>query len=292
MGGLQGLAERVRPAPAPTPPAIAGDAAAVPARRSGAVLEVEGVAKAFGGLRVLEDVSFELHRSSVLALIGTNGAGKTTCFNLVSGLLAPDAGRIRIAGLDVTGLRPDRRARLGMGRTFQDLRLFGDRTVLDNVLVGAHRHSRVGFASAGLHLPAVRADERELRARAWRALELVGIPDLAGRVVGDQPFARQRLVDLARALASEPTLLLLDEPSSGLSTAETEELRRLLARVAETGVAILLVEHNMALVSGLADEVIVLAGGRVVFRGDPDAALTDDTVLESYLGAATERGPV
>jgi branched-chain amino acid transport system permease protein len=269
---------RVVPASSPAAPRTA------PTARVNTMLETIGLAKGFGGLKVLTDVSFAVPPGKVVALIGPNGAGKTTCFDILSGLQRPDSGKVLLRGADRTNWPAHRRSGEGIGRTFQDLRLFDDRSVLDNVLVGAHRLGRTGFIAAGLHLPKVRRDERVLSEAAFDALEAVGITHLAGRTVASLPFAQRRLVDLARAIVTRPDLLLLDEPASGLSGPEVVEFRRVIGRIADTGVAILLVEHNMRLVTGMADEVVVLSDGVVVFDGSPDDAVVSPQVLESYLG--------
>jgi branched-chain amino acid transport system ATP-binding protein len=251
---------------------------------SNALLEVTGLHRWFGGLHVIDDVSFSCRPGIVKGIIGPNGAGKTTLFNLIAGSLAPASGAIVFDGRKATGLPPHRIARLGISRTFQSTRLFPRMSVLENVMVGRHVRTRGGFI-AGMIGP-VLTGRREERARGeCRAiLEELGVAELAGRDASSLPFGRQRLVEIARALASEPRLLLLDEPACGLNPAETEEMGALIARIRDRGLTVLIVEHDMSLLMSVSDEVLVLSAGRRIAEGTPRAVQADPQVIAVYLG--------
>ena len=249
------------------------------------LLELEDVSVRFGGVRALDGVSTAVAAGRVTALIGPNGAGKTTLVNVVSGLTRPDAGTVRLCGHDVTGRRPHRIARRGLSRTFQHVELFGDMSVLDNVLVGRHARMRAGAAAATLRLPRHRADERAARRAATVLLERFGLAAHANEAAVGLPFGVQRRTELARALAAEPALLLLDEPLAGLTDAETEEIGRLLRELAADGLAVLLVDHATDVVLALADQVVVLDRGSVLAEGPPARIRADARVVAAYLGA-------
>ncbi len=238
----------------------------------------------FGGLHVIDGVDFSCRAGAVTAIIGPNGAGKTTLFNLVAGNLSPASGSIAFEGRPIAGLPSHRIAALGVARTFQATRLFPGMTVLENVMVGRHLRARGGFLTdmAG-RLFNGREDDRT-RAACLAILSDLGIDGLAGREARDLPFGRQRVVELARALASEPKLLLLDEPASGLNPAETEEMAGWIARIRERGITILVVEHDMSLVMDISDHVVVLSYGRVIAEGTPREIQTNDEVVSVYLG--------
>jgi branched-chain amino acid transport system ATP-binding protein len=248
------------------------------------LLEVEGLHKHFGGLHATNDVSFTLEAGAIQAVIGPNGAGKTTLFNLVSGSLPPSAGRVLFEGRDITGLKPFQIARLGIIRTFQNLKLSRHMSVLENVMLGRHIRSRAGFLSSMLSLPAVWREEREIRRQAMAALERLGIAALHDREAGTLPFGQQRAVELARALACEPKLLLLDEPASGLNIQETAELAGLIRAIRDQGVTILIVEHDMSLVMDISDHIVVLNFGRKIAQGAPEAIQRNPEVIQIYLG--------
>jgi branched-chain amino acid transport system ATP-binding protein len=249
-----------------------------------ALLEVRGVSKRFGGVHAVKDVSFRVEKGMVKALIGPNGAGKTTLFNLVSGFVAPDAGTVRFRGAPIEGRPPHRVAGLGLSRTFQHIRLFAGMTALENVMVGRHPRSRAGFLAGMLHLPWTRREEREIEGRAREALDFLGIAALAGQDATSLSYGQQRAVELARALVSEPELLLLDEPAAGLNMRETVELAKLVGRIRERGVTVLVVEHDMGLVMNVSDEVVVLSYGEKIADADPRTVQKHPEVIRVYLG--------
>jgi branched-chain amino acid transport system ATP-binding protein len=256
---------------------------------SGAVsdplLEVQALHHWFGGLHVIDDVSFTCHRGIVKGIIGPNGAGKTTLFNLVAGAFSPVSGRIVFANHPLTGLPSHLVAARGISRTFQATRLFPRMSVLENVMVGMHARSRHGFLAACAGPLFTRREETRIRGACRDVLALLGIADLAGRGAGDLPFGRQRVVEVARALAAQPKLLLLDEPACGLNPRETEEMAALIAGIRERGTTVLLVEHDMSLVMGICDEVLVLSSGRRIAEGTPREVQGNAEVVSVYLGA-------
>jgi branched-chain amino acid transport system ATP-binding protein len=244
---------------------------------------MSGVSVSFGGLVALSDVSLEVAPNQVLGVIGPNGAGKTTLFNVACGFVQPDSGRLRWRGTELRRLRPHQLAGLGISRSLQDLGLFDRMTVLDNVLVGANRHAGTGFWSALLALPRRARDERALRDRAMAELENLGIADVAGRLPGSLPYPVRKKVALARALASDPELLLLDEPASGLGSDEMAEVGELLRSLADR-MSVMLVEHHMDLVMSVCHDIVVLDFGKVIARGAPAEIRADVAVQAAYLG--------
>jgi len=249
------------------------------------MLAVESLCIAFGGIRAVADVGFEVGEGELCALIGPNGAGKSTVLNAVSGLVRPDAGRVLFAGRDLTRTPAHRIAALGLARTFQNIALFDHASVIENVLVGRHRHRRSGVVADLLGLPAVKRAERDERDRARAALDSLGLGPQAERMVAELPWGLRKRVELARALASEPRLLLLDEPSAGLSDEERADMATAIERIRATGgPAMLLVEHDMGMVSRLADRAIALDRGRVIAQGPPQAVRKDPAVIEAWLG--------
>jgi branched-chain amino acid transport system ATP-binding protein len=252
---------------------------------SAPLLEVRDLHHWFGGLHVIGGVSFTCRPLIVKAIIGPNGAGKTTLFNLVAGALCPVSGSILFDGTPTTGLPPHRVAARGISRTFQATRLFPRMTVLENVMVGMHLRQRHGFL-AGMAGPAVtRQEEARVRAACMEVLESLGIADLARSDAEDLPFGRQRVVELARALASGPRLLLLDEPACGLNPRETEEMAGLIGSLRARGITVLVVEHDMSLVMGVSDEVLVLSYGQAIASGTPREIQANAEVVAVYLGA-------
>ena len=248
------------------------------------LLELQEVSLAFGGLQAMERVSLRVNRGAVKAIIGPNGAGKTTLFHLVSGFLTPQQGRVFLNGEKIQGLPAHAIARRGVARTFQLVQLFDHMTVLENAMVGRHRLSRAGLLAGALQLPRTRAEEREIRARAMEALEFVGLDSRAHQSAAVLPLGLKRLLEIARALAAAPILLLLDEPASGLDGAETEKLQEMILDLKEGGLTTLLVEHDMGLTMEVADEIAVLNYGRLIAEGPPRAVQKNPEVIAAYLG--------
>jgi branched-chain amino acid transport system ATP-binding protein len=253
---------------------------------SAPALLVTGLRKTFGGLRAVNDVSFEVPDGSLTALIGPNGAGKTTVFNLITNLFPLDGGEISFFGTSLAALTPSAIARLGLLRTFQTARVFPGMTALENVLVGAHRQISAHPFSQMLWLPDARREERALTARAEALLELVGLAGFRDVAATSLPMGAQKLIEVCRALMARPRLLLLDEPAAGLNDAETAELAALLRAARDSGITIMVVEHNMSLVMDIADHIVVLDLGGVIARDKPEAIQRDPRVIEAYLGLA------
>ena len=250
-------------------------------------LELTGITVTFGGVTALADVSLTVLPGQVHGLIGPNGAGKTTLFNVACGLVRPTAGRIVWRGDELRRLRPNKLSRLGIARTLQGVGLFPGLTVLENVMIGAHRHARAGFFSALLALPTAVRDERRLRERAMAALDDLEADDVAGRYPRSLPYPVQKRVALARALVAEPELLLLDEPASGLSEEEMLDLGSLIKDLSDR-MSVLLVEHHMDLVMRVCDHITVLDSGRMISAGSPAQVQADPAVTEAYLGDEVE----
>ena len=250
------------------------------------ILEVSGLTRRFGGITAVDDVSFKLHPGEILGLIGPNGAGKTTIFDLISGLLPLDGGRIWLLGKDVTAWGPDRRAAAGLGRSFQDARIFPSLTVAENIAIGLERHIEVrDHLAAALNLPAVQESEEDVAWTVEDLIELMNLGAFRDKFVSELSTGSRRIVDLAMSIAHDPSVLLLDEPSSGIAQKETEALGPLLKRIQrETGCAMLVIEHDMPLITSVSDEILALELGAVVTRGTPDDVLSNPRVISSYLG--------
>jgi branched-chain amino acid transport system ATP-binding protein len=248
------------------------------------LLETRGLNRYFGGLQAVKDVSFETRKGQIKAVIGPNGAGKTTLFNLISGNLKPQSGSVHYRGEDITRLKPYMIARRGIFRTFQTSRLFAHMTVLENVMVGRHTRSRAGFVSCMLNLPWTWKEEKAIRQRAEETLQTLGLTEYKDEDAGSLPFGKQRLVEFARALATEPELLLLDEPAAGLNVHETAELSELLLKIRDWGVTLLVVEHDMSLVMDISDQVLVLDQGAALAEGKPEEVQRNQQVISIYLG--------
>ncbi|GGK76953.1 ABC transporter ATP-binding protein [Streptomyces flaveus] len=248
------------------------------------LLQVSGLSRSFGGVYAVDDVDLTVERGSILGVIGPNGAGKSTLFNLVSGQLPAERGEIRLGGRRIDRLPPHRRARLGIAIVFQGARVFHGMSVLENAMVGAHATTGAGFAAAALRLPRHRREERLIAERAREAVRRVGLEAWADRPAELLPLGQQRALQVARALCGEPTLLLLDEPASGLRAGERDRLADLVEQLRADGLTIMLVEHDVALVGRLADRVTVLDLGKVIAEGTPDEIRTDPRVVTAYLG--------
>jgi len=249
-----------------------------------ALLEIARLHKKFGGLHAVNDVSFDVAQGSIKAVIGPNGAGKTTLFNLIAGSLAATSGRVRFNGVEIQGKKPHQIAACGIGRTFQNIKLFHDMTALENVMVGRHLRSRAGLVASMLHMPWTLKEEMQIRAKSMELLELLEIEAYADVEATSLAFGQQRAVEFARALALEPTLLLLDEPAAGLNMQETAEVSRLIARIRDLGITVLLVEHDMSLVMEISDEIVVLSFGQKLAEDVPSAIQNNTEVIKVYLG--------
>ncbi|MDY7090231.1 MAG: ABC transporter ATP-binding protein [Actinomycetota bacterium] len=252
------------------------------------MLEVDHVTLRFGGVVALNDVSFSLRKGEIFGLIGPNGAGKTTCFNAMTGVYRPTEGAIRFRGESIVGKKKHQITRGGIARTFQNVRLFPEMTALENVMVGADAHHKTSVISALFRLPRFWREEKSGRERSIELLRFVGIAHRAGDVSRNLSYGEQRRLEIARALATNPTLLCLDEPAAGFNPAEKAELLQLIRKIRDTGVTVLLIEHDMRLVMGVTDRIVVLEFGKKIAEGTPAEVRDNPAVIAAYLGVPTD----
>jgi branched-chain amino acid transport system ATP-binding protein len=250
------------------------------------LLRIESVSKAFGGVQALWNISFDLHADQIQGLIGPNGAGKTTLFNLITGIYKPNDGRIMFNNEHIQGRQVHELVKLGIARTFQNVEIFGSMNAVENVMVGRHVRSRCGFWGAVTRVPWVVREEKNTLDKAMEILSFVGIEELANRKSSELPFGWQRLLEIARALASNPKLLLLDEPAAGLNATETRQLGQLLRKIRAKGITLLLVEHDMSLTMEICDRIVVLDQGKKLAEGTPRQIQSNASVMAAYLGVA------
>lgn len=248
------------------------------------MLEVSGITQIFGGVTALDAVSFSIAQGDITGVIGPNGAGKTTLFNIITGIYRQTAGTVVLEGRDITGFPPERLARLAMVRTFQNIELFGGMTVRENVMVGMHTRSSSGLLACAFNMPWCISEERRIGDSAMKWLEFTGICDLAEHAADSLPFGKGRLLEIARALAVEPRIILMDEPAAGLNSQETVDLAQLIKRIRDLGITVVLVEHDMELVMDICDRIVVLNLGRKLAEGTPREIQESPEVIAAYLG--------
>jgi branched-chain amino acid transport system ATP-binding protein len=248
-------------------------------------LDVRGLSIAFGGVKAIQDLSFDVHQGTVHAIIGPNGAGKTTLINLVTGIYAPDSGSIELFGQEVAGIAPERLARAGLGRTFQNLQVCMNMSAVDNVMIGAHLSLASSLFAGMLRTPSLRLADAACRDRALELMAFVGVAQYATSDASQMPYGALKRLEIARALAASPKLLLMDEPAAGLNHTETAEIETLIRRIAETGTTVVLVEHDMKLIMGVSDRILVLHYGKRLALGTTQEVRSHPDVISAYLGA-------
>lgn len=252
------------------------------------LLKINGIIKRFGGLTALNEVGLHINQGEIYGLIGPNGAGKTTLFNVLTGLYVPDEGEFTFAGQNLFQVKPDKVVKAGIARTFQNIRLFGEMTALENVMIGRHTKSHAGPIGSIFRTPAVKREENEIAHKAYELLEYVGIGEVIDEQARNLSYGHQRRLEIARALACEPKLLALDEPAAGMNPSETEGLKELMSKIRDDGVTILLIEHDVKLMMELCDRIAVLDYGQKIAEGLPEEIRSNPRVIEAYLGAAHE----